>query len=148
MSDLKKYQDKTVLEAARDRLRCVFEEFDQIYLSVSAGKDSSVMMQLAAEIARETNSEFDVLFVDLEAQYKATIEHFEELLELCDDVIGTTYWVCLPLSLRNAVSQIQPKWTCWGKEAKDKWVRDTPDRDCVLTEDDHPIRLFRATNGV
>lgn len=142
MSEHKKYQDKNVLEAARDRLRYTFESFDHVYLSVSAGKDSSVMMQLAAEIARETESTFDVLFVDLEAQYSATIDHFEDLLELCDDVIGTTYWVCLPLSLRNAVSQIQPKWTCWGREVEDKWVRDLPTYDCVLTEDDHPFDFF------
>ncbi|WP_337653224.1 DUF3440 domain-containing protein [Halomontanus rarus] len=140
----KKYLEKNVLEAARDRMHYVFDEFDHVYLSVSAGKDSSVMLQLAARIARERNDSptFDVLLVDLEAQYRATIDHFEELIDTYDDAIGRVYWVCLPLSLRNAVSQIQPKWTCWNREQREKWVRDLPDRDCVLSEDDHPFEWF------
>ena len=142
MSELKNYQEKTVLEAARDRFRYVFEEFDNVYLSVSAGKDSSVMMQLADEIAADAGETFDVLFVDLEAQYRATVEHMHELLDVCDRSVGDVYWVCLPLSLRNAVSQIQPKWTCWNREAQDKWVRELPENEYVRHEGDHPFDFF------
>jgi predicted phosphoadenosine phosphosulfate sulfurtransferase len=144
MSDLKNYQDKTVLEAARDRTHYIFDEFEHVYLSVSAGKDSSVMLQLMARVARQRNDSptFDVLLVDLEAQYKSTIQHFEELIDTYDDTINRTYWVCLPLSLRNAVSQIQPKWTCWNRDKREKWVRELPERECVITEDDHPFEFF------
>ncbi|WP_019779236.1 phosphoadenosine phosphosulfate reductase domain-containing protein, partial [Streptococcus sobrinus] len=76
------------------------------YLSVSGGKDSSVMLQLCAKVAREMNKTFSVLYIDLEAQYKATIDHIEELREENKDVIERFYWCCLPLSLRNAVSVI------------------------------------------
>jgi len=54
-----------------------------------------------------------VLFVDLEAQYKLTIDHIEYMYNLYADHIEP-YWIALPISLRNAVSQYQPKWTCWG----------------------------------
>lgn len=133
MSELKKYRDKNVLEAARERIEFVFEEFDHVYLSISAGKDSSVMMQLFRQEAERRGRTFDVLFVDLEAQYRATIEHMETLLDNSEHVLGEVYWICLPLSLRNAVSQIQPKWTCWNPEKQDKWVRTMPDRDCVIS---------------
>lgn len=144
MSDLKKYQDKNVLEAARDRLHEVFDDFDNVYLSVSGGKDSSVLMQLARQVVedRGEGETFDMLFVDLEAQYKATIEQVETLVENSQHVLGDVYWACLPLSLRNAVSQIQPKWTCWSQKKREKWVRDYPDRDDVLTEDDNPFDWF------
>lgn len=142
MSEHKKYCDQNVLDAARDRLRFAFEEFDNIYLSVSGGKDSSVMMQLARQIAEEDDHEFDVFFVDLEAQYKATIEQMETLIDNSKHVIGEVYWCCLPLSLRNAVSQIQPKWTCWNQEKREKWVREIPGREDVYTEDDHPFNFF------
>lgn len=142
MSDLKKYRDQNVLDAARDRLMYAFEEFDNVYLSVSGGKDSSVMMQLARQIAEEGGWTFDALFVDLEAQYQATIDQLETMLNNSEHVLGTVYWCCLPLSLRNAVSQIQPKWTCWNREEREKWVRDLPDHDFVLAEDSNPFDFF------
>lgn len=143
MSELKKYRDQNVLDAARDRLTYAFEEFDNVYLSVSAGKDSSVMMQLARQIAEDGGWTFDVLFVDLEAQYQATIDQLETMLDNSEHVLGTVYWCCLPLSLRNAVSQIQPKWTCWNEDEQDKWVRELPDYDFVLTEESNPFDFFQ-----
>jgi len=122
----KMYLNKDVLSAALERLEIAFNSFDYIYFSVSGGKDSSVMVQLAMEVARKLNKKFDILFIDLEAQYKATITHIEELKEVTADVVNRFYWVTLPISLRNASSIIQPKWICWNEEDKDKWVRDMP----------------------
>ena len=121
------YSDKNVFDAAIERYNIIFDEFDNIYFSVSAGKDSSVMLQLAAIVARLKNKKFDILFVDLEAQYTATIDHMTYLLEEYRDCINNLYWICLPLSLRNAVSILQPKWICWDKKDKNKWVREMPE---------------------
>jgi predicted phosphoadenosine phosphosulfate sulfurtransferase len=144
MSELKKYRDQNVVEAARERIHYIFDEFDHVYLSVSGGKDSSVQMQLVRDVleARDQGETFDILFVDLEAQYKATIEQMETLIGNSQHVIGDIYWCCLPLSLRNAVSQIQPKWTCWNPEEREKWVREMPQDEYVLTLDDHPFDFF------
>ena len=92
------YNDENVLEAANKRFDIIFNEFDNYYFSVSGGKDSSVMIQLAVRKASELNKKFSVLYIDLEAQYKATIEHIEELrTEICD-VCENFYWCALPLS--------------------------------------------------
>ena len=61
--------------AAIERTRYTFENFERVYLSFSAGKDSTVMLYLAADEARRTGKRFGVLLVDLEGQYKMTIEH-------------------------------------------------------------------------
>jgi len=128
------YNDKNVLDATMERYDLIFSSFDNVYFSVSGGKDSSVMLQLAARKAREHGKQIDILFIDLEAQYKATIDHVNELLfSECKDVIRTIYWVCLPVSLRNAVSILQPKWTCWDEKDRDKWVRDMPDESVNIT---------------
>ncbi len=137
------YRDKNVLEAALERYNIIFNEFNHIYFSVSGGKDSSVMLQLAARKAREHTKKIDILFIDLEAQYQATIAHIEELLEVYSDVIGTMYWVCLPISLRNAVSILQPKWICWNQADKDKWVREMPQNPWVINESNCPWDWFR-----
>ncbi|MDU6263743.1 MAG: DUF3440 domain-containing protein [Anaerocolumna aminovalerica] len=129
------YTNKNVLDAALERFEIVFNAFDNIYFSVSGGKDSSVMLQIAAMVARKMNKKFDVLYIDLEAQYKATINHVEELIEETKDVVNRWYWCALPLSLRNAVSVIQPKWIAWDKNDKYKWVRDMPKNEYVINVD-------------
>lgn len=115
----------SVLDAAEKRTAEIFEFFPRVYLSFSGGKDSTVMLHIAAKEARKQGRTFGVLIVDLEAQYKHTIEHIEAMVDLYSDVINL-YWVCLPLALRNAVSVYEPKWECWGPDAKNIWVRQPP----------------------
>ena len=45
------YRDKNVYEAAMERYDIIYKNFDHIYFSVSGGKDSSIMLQLAADAA-------------------------------------------------------------------------------------------------
>lgn len=134
---MKVYHDETVLDASYNRLKIVFNSFDNIYFSVSGGKDSSVMVQLANKVAKELNKTFDVLYIDLEAQYKATIAHIEELKKLSN--IRDFYWVSLPLSLRNAVSQLQPKWICWDDDVEEFWVRDLPKESININNNCFPF---------
>ena len=124
----KKYLEKNVLDAAIERLEIMFHNFDHIYFSFSGGKDSSVMIQLANKVAKKLNKQFDVLFIDLEAQYYYTIEHVEELKQLSQ--IRDFYHIALPIALRNAISVLQPKWICWEEESKHLWVRDMP-KNCI-----------------
>lgn len=121
----KKYLEKNVLEATMERLEIIFDEFENVYFSLSGGKDSSIMVQLANIVAKKKNKKFDVLFIDLEAQYKNTIEHIDELKQLSQ--IRDFYHIALPLALRNAVSILQPKWICWEEESKALWVREMPE---------------------
>lgn len=118
------YLEKDVLTAAFERLEFVFNHFDNVYFSVSGGKDSSLMVQLANMVAKKKNRKFDVLYIDFEAQYRLTIEHIYELKQLSQ--IRHFYHIALPLALRNAVSILQPKWICWEEESRDLWVRDLP----------------------
>lgn len=134
----KLYLDKNVYEAAMERFQNILETFDNYYVSVSGGKDSSVMLQLMAMAARKAGKKFSVLYIDLEAQYSHTIQHIYDLMECTKDVVDCWYWVAMPLSLRNAVSALQPKWICWDLKDKEKWVRPMPDGAYVLHEKNYP----------
>lgn len=123
-----------VLNAAQQRISKVFDDFPRIYLSFSGGKDSAVMMHLVMDEAIKRNRKVGVLFVDLEAQYKLTIDHVTEMLELYKCHIET-YWCALPLHMRNAVSQYEPQWVCWQPERKNDWVRQPP--DIAITNESH-----------
>jgi len=133
----KKSLDIDVLTAAKQRISYTFDNFEKIYVSFSAGKDSTVMFHLVAEEAIKRKKSFGVLLVDLEGQYKMTIDHAEEMFELYKDYIDV-YWVCLPLHLRNAVSVYEPHWICWDKDKKDIWIRDLP-KSGISDEDHFPF---------
>lgn len=119
-----------VLDAACERIAWVFDNFLRIYVSGPSGKDSGALMHLACLEARARGRKIGILYVDLEAQYKQTIEHVREMFALYADVIEP-HWVALPLHLRNAVSMVQPYWVCWDPEARDRWVREPPPEACT-----------------
>lgn len=115
-----------VCQAAKDRIKYTFDNFKRVYLSYSAGKDSTVMLHLAMEEAKLRNVKIGVLIVDLEGQYRLTIEHIIETTKEYSDYIDL-HWVCLPLHLRNAVSVYEPFWLCWDDEQKENWIRQIPE---------------------
>lgn len=114
-----------VYTAACERIAWVFDTFPRIYVSFSGGKDSTVMIHMVMSEAVKRGRKVGVLFVDLEAQYKLTIEHIEEIYDLYADNIDP-YWVSLPLNLRNAVSVYEPQWMCWDPDRVEDWVRQPP----------------------
>lgn len=121
----KVYIDKNVLEASRERISKTFDNFEKYYISFSGGKDSTVMTHLVMEEAIKRGKRVGLLIIDLEAQYNETIVHIEEIIEMYKDHIDL-HWFCGELMLRNAVSDFQPKWTCWDESKKDIWVREKP----------------------
>lgn len=122
-----------VLTAAKQRIEYVFNEFDKIFISFSGGKDSTVMFHLVMEEAIKRGRIIGVMLIDFEAQYKHTSEHAMQLFLSYKNNIEL-YWICLPIKLRNAVSNFEPTWTCWDEKRKQDWVRDIPDFDGVVSD--------------
>lgn len=115
-----------VLTAAKERISNAFDVCEKIYVSFSAGKDSTVMLHLVADEAIKRNRKFGILLIDLEGQYKLTIEHAQKQIARYSD-ISELFWVCLPISLRNAVSAYEPKWLCWEPGKEQNWIREKPE---------------------
>ena len=126
---MKKYLDIDVLEAAKKRIEWTFDNFERVYVSFSAGKDSTCMLHLVMDEAIKRNKVVGVLLIDLEGQYKKTIEHAEKVREMYKNNTEW-FWVCLPIHLRNAVSVYEPFWKCWDSEAKGNWIRPMP-KECI-----------------
>lgn len=133
------YLDSNVFEASQERINFVFDNFERIYLSFSAGKDSTVMLHLVMDEAIKRNITIGLLIVDLEGQYKLTIQHMRACVDMYRSNIDL-YWVCLPIHLRNAVSVYEPFWMCWDPERKEDWIRPLPkDKGVVNKEDFFPF---------
>lgn len=134
----KNYIEKTVLEASKERITKIFDKFEKYYISFSGGKDSTVMTHLVMAEAKKRGVKVGLLIIDLEAQYKNTIDHVREIVEEYKDNVDL-HWFCGELLLRNAVSDFQPKWVCWDEENKDIWVRDKPNEASDLSQYDFYI---------
>ena len=132
---MKIYLEQNVLEAAQDRLGWIFDTFPRVCVSFSGGKDSTVLLHLTIKAARERGRlPVEVLFIDWEAQYRATINHIQDMLS--DPAETKAYWICLPLSTDNGSSMHDPMWTSWDPAKRDLWVRDFPDHPGVIKDYD------------
>lgn len=132
---MKTYLEKNVFEAAVERFEVIFNEFDRVCISFSNGKDSGVLLNLAIDVAKRLNKlPVHALYIDMEAQYSHAIDYTVRMFNR-PEVVG--YWICLPIHLRNAVSQFQPHWLCWDPEKKDAWVREMPEHRTVISDEDY-----------
>lgn len=144
MSGSKTYLPINVLDAAVKRLSFIFDEFDRVHVSFSAGKDSRALLHLAQQIAIERGRTIDVLFIDWEAQYQATIDCVAAAAVEQPGI--NLSWVCLPISTSNESSVYDPIFTAWDPAKKEKWVRPLPEYPGVISDPNHyPFFKFGMT---
>lgn len=124
---VKIYKDIDVLIAARQRIEMVFDHFERIYVAFSGGKDSSVMLHLVMDEAIKRKRKVAVMYIDFEAQYRETIEHVEDMFSLYSEHIDP-HWICMPMNLRNAMTNFEPQWQAWEPGKEDIWIRQKPSR--------------------
>lgn len=135
---------QNVYEAVQDRLRFLFEEFDNIYISFSGGKDSGLLLELLLDYRRAhcPDRSVGLFHQDFEAQYTLTTEYVERTFErLCGDL--EPYWVCLPMATRTAVSSYEMFWYPWDDACPEAWVRPMPDHPYVINLEHNPITTYR-----
>jgi predicted phosphoadenosine phosphosulfate sulfurtransferase len=135
---IKKYNETSVLQAARDRISETFDGFEKIYLSFSGGKDSTVMFHLIMDEAIKRNRKVGVVLFDLEAQYTETIKHVENMFDMYANNIDL-HWFCGEIKLRNALTNFEPQWCAWEEDKKEIWVREKPERESDLSQYDFYI---------
>lgn len=125
----------SVLEAAKQRINKALDVVPHPFVSLSGGKDSTVMLHLVMDEAIKRNRRIGVLIIDLEAQYSDTVKNLEQLVDQYKDHIDL-HWVCAEMKLRNATSVFEPQWVCWDETSKDRWVRPKPTRAANLKQYD------------
>lgn len=134
----KRFIDKNVFDAAKERISKTFDEVERVYVAYSGGKDSTVLLHLIMQEAIKRDRIVAVMYIDLEAQYNDTIEHSKKMFELYKDNIDL-HWICVPMKLRNALTNYEPQWVAWDELRKKDWVREKP--KCAKGVDDYPFAL-------
>ena len=136
-----------VYTAARNRIKVAFDNFDNILIAFSCGKDSGIMLNLVYEYAKEVNQLHKVAlyYQDYEAGYQYTHDYAYRVFSEID--IPKKYWLCLPHSAACSVSMYNPRWIPWNDEEKDIWTRSMPNLDCVVNQDNVPYEFIKGTKG-
>ena len=101
----KKLLEKNVYEAFLERMDFIFEEFENIFVSFSGGKDSGLLLDMVLDFQKKyyPNRKIGVFHQDFEAQYSYTTDYVERTFERIKDDVEP-YWVCLPMATRTALS--------------------------------------------
>lgn len=117
---MKIYGKLNVLDAAMERIRFLFDEFEEVAVGYSGGKDSTVTLRLALEVAKEKNRlPLKVVFIDQEAEWNETIAHMRRVMA---DPGVESMWYQMPLKILNATSADQNWLQCW--EDGGDWIRE------------------------
>lgn len=140
---MKKYNDKTVYEAACERIDFIFKNFERVYLSFSGGKDSGVMLNLAIDYIRKNNvqKKLGIMILDNEANYEYSLEFMHRIIGANLDILDV-YWCCLPITLPCTVSAYATEWQCWGERDKQRWIRPMPQQSYIVNMGNHNFPFF------
>lgn len=138
------YKQKNVYEAAKDRINYLFDEFDNVVVGFSGGKDSTCVLNLALEIAEERNRlPLKVMFLDQEAEWVTVIDYIREVMS---DKRVDPMWFQIPIRLFNATSNKEHFLNCWDEEDQENWLR--PKEDISIKENvygkDRFFDMFQA----
>ncbi len=144
MHKRKEYTGQNVYEALQERLKYIFEEFDNIFVSFSGGKDSGLLLNMTLDFQKKyyPNKKIGVFHQDFEAQYTLTTEYVERTFERIKDDVEP-YWVCLPMATRTALSSYQMYWYPWEDTKEEAWVRPMPQHSYVINLKNNPITTYR-----
>ncbi len=116
------YINETVLDATKKRISYIFDEFEDIVVSISGGKDSTVLAHLALVEAHKRNRRIGLFFLDEEVVYDSTIEQIEYLMNLYPENTNPL-WLQIEFNLTNATSYKEPYLRCWEKGKHKIWMR-------------------------
>lgn len=130
-----------VFDAALERIRWIFDEFDnKVSVAISGGKDSTVTMELAAIVAKERGQKLSVHFLDQEAEWQHTRDYIRRMKDTRDDIVLD--WYQVPFTLYNSTSFDDSWGQMWDpKLTDDQYVR--PREPDSIHENDFGVTRFK-----
>lgn len=129
------YLEENVLEATRKRIAWVFDRHDKVIVSISSGKDSTVLAHLASTEAARRGRMVSFFFLDQEAEYDATVQQIRRMMEWPN---VESLWYQTPIQMTNATSYNEIMLKAWhdGEE----WMR--PREPNGIVDENAPDRFY------
>lgn len=114
------YSAATVFDAALDRIRWVYDHTDDLIVSMSGGKDSTVMYELARIVAAERGRlPLKCFWLDQEAEWQSTVDYMQAVMHEPD---VKPYWFQVPFRLTNSMSFTNSYLHAWAPEDRERWI--------------------------
>ena len=132
------YKETNVFEESLNRIRLLYDTHDDIIVSMSGGKDSTVMFHLALMIAEERNRlPLKVFWLDQEAELGMTVTYMDKIMRRPD---VKPYWFQIPFDFTNSLSANSNFIRVWDETQKDKWIH--PKSDISIKENPSKYNRF------
>ncbi len=140
----RKYLNMNVYEAILERIKYIFDEFTNIYVAFSGGKDSGLLLNLMIDYMKKNNikRKIGLFHQDFEAQYLNTTEYVTKMFEENLDYVEP-YWVCLPMASKTPMSNFDLYWYPWDDQKEEIWVRPMPEKDYVINLKNNPLTFYK-----
>lgn len=116
------FLDDNVLEAARKRIKFLFDEFEVVIVNMSGGKDSTVCYELCLEEAKRRGQKLPVMWIDQEVEWQHTVRYVDKIMHNPDVI---PYWFQMPMVITNNASSFNRYNHCWASD--EEWVRPQSD---------------------
>lgn len=116
------YTNENVLDAAKKRVSYIFDEFENIVVSISGGKDSTVLAHLALKEANRRGRKIGLFFLDEEVVYDSTIKQIRYLMDLYPENT-IKLWLQIEFNLTNATSFEDSQFIPWERGKHKIWMR-------------------------
>ena len=120
-----------VVEAAKTRIRNIFRNGVNVYMSFSGGKDSLCLANIVLDLIQtgEINpQQLSVQFIDEEAIFPCIEKTVKEWRRKFLTVGSQFEWFCMQVRHYNCFNQLEndESFICWDKEKQDRWIRQPP----------------------
>lgn len=129
------YTNQNVYDASQSRLEYIFNEFENVLVAFSGGKDSSVCLNMVYEYAKAHGmlDKVAMYHLDYEAQYQMTTDYVTKVFSEYPGI--KKYWLCLPIAAQCCCNMTSGTWIPWEREKQNIWVREMPDSEYVINQD-------------
>jgi len=99
---MKFYSNTNVYDESIKRIEYFFNEFEEVVVGFSGGKDSTVTLHLALEVAERLNKlPLKVLFIDQEAEWQGTVDYVKKVMY---NPKVKPMWFQMPIVITNNAS--------------------------------------------
>ena len=117
--------ENNVFDEALNRIRMLFDTHDDIIVSMSGGKDSTVVFNLALMVAREKSRlPLKVFWLDQEAEWQHTVDYMNEIFNMPE---VEPYWFQIPFDFTNSLSAQSNFLRVFDESCESKWVHKKSD---------------------
>lgn len=111
------YLQNNVFEEALDRIRFIYDNHEEVIVSMSGGKDSTVLFELTRIVAKEKGRlPIKVFWLDQEAEWQGTVDYMKRIM-YDEDV--EPYWFQIPFDFQNSLSTKADYIRIWDKDKLD-----------------------------